>query len=50
MGGSTSSTWRSPEGAPFLSMSRVGLPVSVDASSAGFRIVAEQHTMIGLEP
>ena len=48
MGGSTSTTCRSPAGAPFRSMSRDGRPVSIAASSPGFPIVAEQHTMTGL--
>ena len=46
-GGSTSRRCFSPDGAPFLSTSREGRPVSVSASSTGFPIVAEQHTMTG---
>jgi hypothetical protein len=49
-GGSTSRTWRSPDGAPFRSISRAGRPVNVRASSPGFPIVAEQHTITGREP
>ena len=49
-GGSTSSRWRSPDGAPLRSMSRLGRPVRAAASSAGFPIVAEQQTMTGCEP
>ena len=50
IGGSTRTTWRSPAGAPFRSMSRAGRPVSIAASSAGFPIVAEQQTMTGWLP
>ena len=49
-GGSTSSTCFSPDGAPLRSISRTGRPVSCSASSAGFAIVAEQHTITGFEP
>ena len=49
-GGSTSRTCRSPDGAPLRSTSRAGRPVSIAASSAGFPIVAEQHTMTGRLP
>jgi hypothetical protein len=50
IGGSTRRMWRSPEGAPLRSMRRTGRPTSVSASSCGFPIVAEQHTITGFEP
>jgi hypothetical protein len=31
-------------------MRRIDRPVSIDASSSGFPIVAEQQTMTGLDP
>ena len=49
-GGSTSSRCFSPDGAPLRSMSRLGRPVSVCASSAGFPMVAEQQTITGWLP
>ena len=48
-GGSTSRTWRSPDGAPLRSTRRGGRPVSVVGELApGSPIVAEQHTITGL--
>ena len=49
-GVSTSSTCFSPDGAPLRSMTRTGRPVSCSASSPGFAIVAEAHTITGFEP
>ena len=49
-GGSTSSRCFSPAGAPLRSTRRIGRPVRVRASSAGFPIVAEQQTITGWEP
>ena len=49
-GGWTMRMWRSPDGAPFLSTTRAARPVSSSASSPGFPIVAEQHTITGCEP
>ena len=43
--------WRWPDGAPLRSISRIGRPVSIDASSAGLPIVAEQQTItVGAAP
>ena len=39
-----------PDGAPFRSIRRIGRPVSIVASSAGFPMVAEQQTMTGWLP
>ena len=46
-GGSTSSRWRSPDGAPLRSISSGVRPVRAVASSSGLPIVAEQHTITG---
>ncbi len=50
IGGSTRRTCFSPDGAPLRSMTRTGRPVSCWASSPGFAMVADAHTITGFDP